>query len=530
MASPTPPARPARRVTFGRREKLVVIGALGLIAIGAIHFLVFKERVDALGAAQSEYESTLVRLQQLQGQNYQRNVINEYRQRTQTFQNELLRIIARENLANFAGTPEQEQARFRERERRLRLKWQNHNRNRRPEETNLTFIGEQTDLSQIARGQYLWNLPEKLPEEATQSVIRDNLTQAQGKYRLIQRLENDPVSQRDRQLQFNEFFRQLGINTLMLGADHVTIPEQQWAPYRLAVNGVELEGSNTFVPADQWSSVRLPQPLDTLSALAHIDLLLDAMYPPPFDAQTMERARANPNSLSSDQRTQYETWARDRDTMRAGDSQTLGLEKMLDVHYSDYTYFYNLSLDEVEKLVDLAIQDQISSVIMIKVLDLQNIHAMPDPWEIPKEPEVPQGGQALGRSGPQAPRPAPAEFTPEMAGANLEELYGPEAAGYFAGAQRNAAPAPPPEPPIAGMAPIFMRVSGDYARVMTYIIDLSTGPYMYSIEEMTIFSHPQLPTGHVAADLWIMVPLSVNDLQPGTITDAQRLATSGGGG
>lgn len=522
MAAEGKTSSTGRRVIFGRREKLVAIGALGLIAIGALHFLVFKSRSDALSQAMGQFQQKLSEYQQLTGRNYQEHTIRSYRDETQTYRQQLVTIVARENLAFVMTDDQQTRAAFRDRVRRLSRKWLAHNRTRGPDETNLAFIGTQSPdfgalWQDVQRGRILWNIPDRLPEGVTASVIRDNLDQAQGKLRLIQRLGNDPASQRDRQQQFNNLMAQLGINPWLLGADHINVTPERWQPWRLTKTGAELEEGS--VPISPNQSLRLPVPLDAFSALAHIDLLLDTLYPPPFDEQTMQRAWDNPDSLSPTQREQFDTWLREREARRVTTAQSVGLEEMLDVHYSDRLVFYNIALDHVERLVDMAIEEGISQVLMIKILKDENLRTLPDPWKIP-EPEEVQAPAA-----PQAPMQAP-EFFAEFAGQM-------DAASYMAGMMTRAAqpqaPAEPEEPPFAAVAAINMRISGDYARVMTFVLKLSTGPNLYTLEEMTLAASENLPEGHIAADLWISAPLAVWTITPEIAQEAQQTEAGAGG-
>ncbi|MBN1477452.1 hypothetical protein JXA47_11915 [Candidatus Sumerlaeota bacterium] len=549
MAKRAKAARVSRRIGFGRREKLVVIGALGLIAIGAIHFVIFNPRIDRLNAKRADFERVRGDYERMQNHVFIEREINEYNSQTRVYREQLVQIVAKENfsIASLLG-PEESNRAFRERVRRLTRKWLSHQRSRSADATSLDFIGILRDPSNVARGNILWNIPDGLPEGVTSSMIQDNLLAARGAYRLIQFLSSDPsVHQRE----FNAHMVELGVPVFYLGADHISyqrpeaqFPDQVYHPYRLVPDGVErdfggdvLEEQMSFpIPLPEWQSLRLPAPIDTFCACAHIELLLDALYPPPFDAATMARAESNPASLTSEQQTEYQRWQRNRETERVGNDQRRGLEDLLDVNFSTYTVYYNLALDHVERLVDMAIEMGLSRVIMVKIFKYVEIREIPDPWEIP-EPEPEPDPSARAPSGPQV-------YGEEMyeRGAMEDPFAAPGATDPFGGGgvysrqQRQMAPPPPAGPPIVTVAPINIRVTGEYSRVMQYFIELSTGPSFYNVEEISIRTEangmplPYLAEGHVEANIWVLAPLYVPGINPDIGNAAQQLAQSAGSG
>ncbi len=502
------------RVRLGRREKLVGIGIAGLLLIGALHFLIFSPRNGRLMRIQSEYQTTQNEYTDLGGRNYDEARIRAYRERTEPYAQQAGAVIERENLIIRPPNAEEDNPKFREIVRRLRRKWLDYVDSARGG-TDLTFIGRQTDMATVPQGQYTWDISESLPNGVTGSFIRDALRQARGKYRLIRGLSNDPVAQRQRQLQFNEFLFQMGINPYLIGADRVS----------------------DFSPLT-WEAYRLPVPLDAFSALSHVELLLNAMFPPPFDGATMAQAAADPESLTPEQREEYEAWQRGREAERFGNTQLLGLETLLEVTYSPRLVNLNRSLLHVERLVDMAISDEIAAILMVKIAEDTGATPRPDPWTIP-EVTVEQpvaAAAARGRRGfaaaeggyagdPYGGAPGAAYGSPGAAYGEPGAPYGEPGAPYgspwgeggeadvnafWAQSQSQAAqPEAPPEDYFASLAPIFMRITGDYARVWSFLLHISTGANLYSIEEMSLYIAPTLPDGHVVAEVWILAPLTL---------------------
>jgi hypothetical protein len=547
MAKRAKPARASRRIGFGRREKLVVIGALGLLGIGAIHFVIFNPRIDRLNEKKADFERVRGDYERMQNHVFIEREINEYNSQTVVYRDQLVQIVGQEGFSSASLlAPDESNLAFRERVRRLSRKWLNYQRNRSTEATSLDFIGILRDPSNVSRGNILWNIPDGLPEGVTQSMVQDNLLAARGAYRLIQFLSSDPsVHQRE----FNTHMVELGVPVFYLGADHISFqrpetsqPDQAFHPYRLVALGMErdfggdrIQETMSFpIPTAEWQALRLPAPIDTFCACAHIELLLDALYPPPFDVATMERAESDPGNLTPGQLTEYERWLRNRATERLGNDQRRGLEDLLDVNFSTYTVYYNLALDHVERLVDMAIELGLSRVIMVKIFKYVEIREIPDPWEIP-EPEPEPDPAQRAPSGPQS-------YGEEMFEGGVEDPFSAHndpfgAAGpYGSRGQQRLAPPPPDEPVIVTMAPINIRVTGEYSRVMQYFIELSAGPSFYTVEEISIRTENNgaalgyLADGHVEANIWVLAPLFVPGIDQGIGVAGQQLAQSAGTG
>jgi len=283
------------------------------------------------------------------------------------------------------------------------------------------------------------------------------------------------------------------------------------------------------LPAELWRSFRLPAPIDAICALSHITLILDELTGAnPFgegpDAEALlDTARSDPDSLTSEQRGLYNDWRESRRTIREGDDRTLGLEEMFGVVYTYRTNIYSRILDKVEWLVDLAVEDEIASIIMIKIYHDTAMYELNSPWEPPPEPEVPEPAQAGARN--RELMAFGEGIPPEEMGMMGAEL-GMDPFGYGAaegGFMRSRQPAGPVEPEReaqALIAPIFLQVTGDYAQVWTYILDITTGPHFLWVEDVSIYTHTAdgrplgLPEGHVAADIWVMAPMAVLAISP----------------
>lgn len=542
MAKKDKPAKTSRKIGFGRREKLVAIGIAGILTIGALHFVIFKPRIDQVNAARADFEMTQADYIASQGHNFERRRVEIYQEATQQYVNQLLEIVRREqfSMASAASTEGANRG-FRERVERLTRKWteyaQTHDEN---SGTLLTFIGTQDpvtnpgDAAAIRAGRFRWNLPTALPPNVTPSAIRDALNQARGKYRLIELVRSEPQPHQD---ELNRQLRTLGIPVELVGADHITNGNLPWAwqPYRLVPRGVELANGDQLIPThlppppptvtnpglvaaqqaqqqnqvQQWPSLRLPTPNDAMCALAHINLILDALYPPPFDDPAlMERARQNPASLTPEQRQQYEQWQTQRTAERVGNLQVLGLEDLLDVQYDPNIVFYNLALDHVERMVDMAIDEGLTRVLLVKILKQVDLPAPPDPWEPPPPPTA-EEQQRMAPSGAAGPMAMEAFIDPEI----MAQMGGEVALFAQPQVQQQVAAA---EPGIAFVAPIYLQVTGDYSRVMQFFLRLSTGDSFYTVEEFTITTRradgtpfPNLPEGHVVADFWVIAPLIV---------------------
>jgi hypothetical protein len=498
MAAPKPPRRPVRRLGFGRREKLVIVGALGLIGIGALHFLVFNPRSNALGVAEAQFKRVQSEYESLTGENYPEREIERYRNETVHFREELYRIVARENIALDQLDDTRERDIFRSRVKELTQKWYDYNDDPSVA-TDLVFIRRQpirsqADLNNVAQGLYLWNLPDGLPDGASQSLILDNLRQARGKHRLIQRLGNDPTGRLSLQRQLNDLLRELGIEPFLVGADRVTLAEMS--------------------PPLDWENYRLPPPVNHFCAVANIELLLDELYPAPFDSATMERARTDPESLSAEQSEQYALWVENRETQRTGNSQIVGLEEMFDIVYdAPHFLIYNRTLDHIERLIDVAIEEEISSVRLVKIKRHESLTTPADPSNPPEETE--EGG--AGQAGPSSPQ-VQAQAGPYDYGVAAYEGEGAES--YWAGYAYEAAPQP--EQPVevedafATVTPVFLQITGEYSQVWEFILRVSTGPHLYVVEELRVYTHsangqplPNLPEGQIAAEMWINVPIHV---------------------
>jgi hypothetical protein len=353
--------------------------------------------------------------------------------------------------------------------------------------TDLAFvrkqpIGSMENLQQVANGNYLWNLPESLPQNVTLSVVQDNLRQARGKFRLIQRLGNDPVARRDRQTQFNQLLREVGVEPFLIGTDKVTF--------------------------ENWPDYRLPPPLDDVCAVAQMELLLDVLVPPPFggNAQMLSRARQEPGSLTPEQLEEFVAWYEATNALLHSSREEVGLDEMFDVTYNKDTFFiHNRTLDHIERLVSMAVDVELGSVRMIKIGKDTDIPEPKDPWNLEVEEEEPAPAQQQGGFGTEMMAMEGMDPGALGFGFGEEMMWGGEF-GMYAGAQAAAAPV---ENMIAHVTPIYIRVTGDYSRVWEYILQLSGGPNLFSIEEMTIYGHNSLPEGHIAADLWVNAPIWV---------------------
>lgn len=512
-----------KRFGFGRREKLVVIGVLAIVGIAAVHFVLFNPRQEALQVIRGDYTQTQNRYNSLLNQNYPRAEIQEYVQATDSYRGELYEIIDHEMIAIRgwnSQTADTEIERFNNSVRDLTNKWQAYADD--PDvHTNLIFTQQQTARSaddldrihrQIAAGQYLWNLPESLPEGVTQSQVLDDIQTARNQYRLIQSLRNDRIVQTRRQAQYNSVLRGLGIEPTIIGADQVTYPDPQWETFRL------------------------PDPVGLFSATAQIELILDTILPPPA---FIDRAISDPSSLSDNERQEYDRWRESRRVQREGSDHLLGLEEMFDVEFNDLLVSYNRIIEHVERLVDLAVEHEIASIIMIKVEPYKEVKEIPDPNEIPTEDELAEeAGQGqfpqYDAYGPEA-----GGFNPEMGGfdpetAGVYGAYGPMA-GY-GGGQRATEQVVEEQPTILYTIPLFIQITGDYANVWSYILDISVGPHLYVVEELSIYTHqengrptPNLEEGQVAADIWLSVPVLVPAITQETgVAAADYVETHGG--
>jgi hypothetical protein len=181
----------------------------------------------------------------------------------------------------------------------------------------------------------------------------------------------------------------------------------------------------------------------------------------------------------------------------------------------------------------------LSRVIMVKIFKYVEIREIPDPWEIP-EPEPEPDPSERAPSGPQMYGEEMFEGDPFAAPGAVGDPYGagPYGAGPYGagpyGGQRQLAPPPPTEPVIVNVAPINIRVTGEYSRVMQYFIELSAGPSFYNVEEISIRTEnngvplPYLAEGHVEANIWVLAPLFIPGIDSEIGAEGQRLAQSQG--